>query len=63
MEFETLTWVPFDTEALIPELMTDRELQRLNEYHKNVYEKIAPHLTEEERIWLEQATSPVSKKY
>ena len=63
LEFETLTWVPFDTEALIPELMTDREIWRLNEYHKNVYEKIAPHLTEEERIWLEQATSPVSKKY
>ena len=62
LEFETLTWVPFDTEALIPELMTDRELQRLNEYHKNVYEKIAPHLTEEERIWLEQATRPVKKR-
>lgn len=62
LEFETLTWVPFDTEALIPELMTDLEIRRLNEYHKNVYEKIAPHLTEKERIWLEQATQPVSKK-
>ena len=61
LEFETLTWVPFDTEALMPELMTDREIHRLNEYHKNVYEKIAPHLTEEERIWLEQATRPISK--
>lgn len=61
MQFENLTWAPFDTEAIIPSLLTDREVERLNVYQETVYEKIAPFLDEEERNWLWKATRPISK--
>lgn len=61
MQFENLTWVPFDTEAIIPSLLSDREVERLNVYQEIVYEKIAPFLDEEERNWLWKATRPISK--
>lgn len=58
---EPLTMVPFDKEGLDLSLMTEREIQLLNRYHKSVYECISPYLTEEERKWLEEATSPIDR--
>ncbi len=59
MEFEFLTMVPIDLDALDPSLMEARDRQWLNQYHKEVYEKIAPHLTEEEAAWLREATRAI----
>lgn len=59
MCFENLTMVPFDLDAIDPDQMTVKEKQLLNDYHKEVYEKIAPHLTEEERAWLKEATREI----
>lgn len=59
MEFEYLTFVPIDLDALDVTLMEKRDVEYLNEYHRQVYEKIAPHLTEEERQWLKEATREV----
>ncbi|MDD6183272.1 MAG: aminopeptidase P family protein, partial [Lachnospiraceae bacterium] len=49
MKFENITYVPMDLDAILPEEMTFREKQELNEYHQMVYEKISPYLNEEER--------------
>ncbi len=57
--FEDLTMAPFDREAILPELMTDKERELLNRYHARVYETIAPHLDEEEREWLWEATQAI----
>ena len=35
----------------------DREL--LNAYHKGVYEKLSPYMTEEEKVWLAEATRAI----
>ena len=59
MAFDTLTMVPFDLEAVVPEMMTSREIELLNAYHRKVYETISPRLNEEERIWLKEATRPI----
>ena len=59
MAFEPLTLVPFDLDAVLPELLTATARRQLNEYHKKVYEKIAPHVSEEERAWLEYATREI----
>lgn len=59
MEFETLTFAPFESEALDLSVMEPSDVRLLNEYHKKVYEKISPYLTEEERAWLEDATKPI----
>ncbi|MCD7883601.1 MAG: aminopeptidase P family protein [Lachnospiraceae bacterium] len=59
MRFEHLTMAPFDLDAVVPEQMTGRERALLNAYHQDVYEKIAPHLEEEERLWLREATRAI----
>ena len=59
MEFETITYAPIDLDAVVPEEMTARERKLLNDYHKMVYEKISPFLTEEEREWLKIYTREI----
>lgn len=59
LKFENLTFVPIDLEAVDLSLMTERDICLLNEYHEQVYEKISPYLTEEERQWLRGATERV----
>ena len=59
MCFEELTLVPFDLEGIMPERMTEEEKEFLNEYHKRVYETIAPLLPGEEKEWLLQATRAI----
>lgn len=59
MSFETLTLVPFDLEAIVPELLNSREKRILNEYHARIYEIISPYLEEEEKTWLAEATKAI----
>lgn len=59
MKFENITYVPMDLDAILPEEMTFREKQELNEYHQMVYEKISPYLNKEERIWLKEYTRAI----
>ncbi len=59
MKFEELTMVPFDLDAILPEQMQEKERELLNKYHKTVYEKISPYLSEEEREWLAEATREI----
>lgn len=59
MEFETLTMVPFDLDAIDPVQMSEKERQLLNDYHKTVYEKISPYMNEEETAWLKEATRTI----
>ena len=57
--FEPITYVPIDLDAIIPEMLTDQEREQLNEYHKKVYEIVAPHLNDEEREWLKEYTRAI----
>ena len=59
MNFEILTYVPIDLDAILPEKMSTEEKGMLNHYHKQVYEKVSPYLSEEERIWLKEYTRAV----
>lgn len=59
MHFEPLTFVPIDLDAIAINMLTYKEKQWLNQYHKNVYEKISPFLTEEETIWLKEYTRAI----
>lgn len=61
MEFENLTLVPFDKEAIDVSYLSDREVELLNQYHEAVYQEIAPYLDEEEAEWLRAVTSPLYK--
>ena len=57
LRFETLTLCPIDTTPILPELLSREEVDWLNAYHEDVYNKLAPHLDDEERVWLREATS------
>ena len=59
MHFETLTYVPIDLEAIEVKYMTEETKAFLNEYHRQVYDKISPFLTEEEAKWLKAVTKEV----
>ena len=59
MHFEELTMVPWELEAVVPELLSEREKALLNAYHAAVYENIAPYLEGEEREWLREATRAI----
>ena len=59
MHFEPLTFVPFDVDGLDVSLLTQEEKDWLNAYHREVYEKISPYLTEEEASWLKEACQAI----
>lgn len=59
MDFETLTLVPIDLDAVLPEAMSEKERGLLNQYHKRVYETISPYLEQEEAEWLKEATREI----
>lgn len=59
MKFENLTWVPIDLDAIDPAYMEPSDIERLNAYHKQVYENLSPLLTEEEREWLKWSVRQV----
>ena len=60
MGFEVITCAPIDLDAVIPEQMTRRQRQWLNEYHAFVAEKLMPLMeTEDERVWLANATRAI----
>ena len=59
MEFETITFAPIDLDGIDTQYMTKFEIDWLNNYHSQVYEKIAPHLTDEEREWLKEYTRAI----
>ncbi len=59
--FEMLTMVPYDRDAIIPEIMTDKEIELLNDYHKKVYDNISEYLNDKEKEWLREVTAPIVK--
>ena len=57
--FEPITYVPIDLDAVCTDMMSDTDKQQLNAYHRQVYELISPHLTEDEKSWLLHYTRPI----
>ena len=59
LQMESLTLCPFDTVPIIKEMLLPEEVDWLNQYHRHVFDVLAPHLDEEERSWLENATKEI----
>ena len=57
--FETITLIPFDLDAISLDMLNEENRKLLNDYHKRVYEEIAPHLNEEEKVFLKRYTRAV----
>lgn len=57
LKFETITLCPICKKGIIKEMLTNEEIEWLNNYHQTVYEKLSPDLNEEEKVWLQEATA------
>ena len=62
LHLEYLTMVPFDLDAVEPELMERCEIRWLNEYHAKVREVLTPLLPAEEAEWLAEATRALPER-
>lgn len=59
MYLEPITYIPFDLDGIVPEVMNSDDIKYLNEYHKLVFEKVSPYLNEEETEWLRKYTREI----
>lgn len=59
MDFEVITFAPIDLDAIDESLILKDEKIYLNNYHKQVYDKISPYLNEEEKQWLKTYTREI----
>lgn len=57
--FETITLCPFDRALFDTSIMSAEEIKWVNDYHKTVYDRLAPLMEADEREWLAAATAPL----
>ena len=60
LQFESLTLCPIDKAPIVREMMTQEEIQWLNDYHQRVFDTLSPHLSAEESAWLREACAPLT---
>ncbi|TQQ84394.1 aminopeptidase P family protein [Peptacetobacter hominis] len=59
MRLEHITFVPMDLDAVKVDMLSDEYKKLLNDYHKEVYEKVSPYLDNEEKEWLKKYTRAI----
>jgi len=59
MEFEMLTVAPIDLDLVDTAYLGAIDIERLNKYHRFVYDTLSPYLDDKERLWLKKYTSAV----
>ncbi len=58
---ESITLFPIDMRPVNIEVLSDKQINWINEYHQEVYKKISPHLNEEEKTWLHNKCLAIAK--
>ena len=61
LQMESLTLCPIDTAPIDVDMLLLEEVEWLNAYHREVFEKLSPYLKDEEVGWLAKATKPLVK--
>ena len=61
LQMESLTFCPIDTAPIDVDMLLLEEVEWLNAYHREVFEKLSPYLEDEEVGWLAEATKPLVK--
>ena len=59
LQMESLTLCPIDTAPIDLSMMLPEEVEWLNQYHEEVYQKLSPYLDEDEKKWLKNATKAI----
>ena len=58
-KFRTISYCPIDLDGINVEMLSVQEKDWLNEYHKIVFEKLSPYLSEEEKEFLKNETREI----
>lgn len=58
-QFKTITLCPIDTRPIIKELLSAKEIEWLNNYHKEVFSRLSPYLDSEHKEFLKERTQPI----
>ena len=61
LSFDMITAAAYERDAIVPELLSEEELDWLNSYQKHVYDVLSPRLTEDEAAWLKEVTKEIKK--
>ena len=59
LKFNILTKVPIDKRLIDKYMLSAGEQMWLNNYHKDVYDCLAPYMNEKEEMWLKDVCSPL----
>ncbi|KAI5319510.1 PREDICTED: probable Xaa-Pro aminopeptidase [Prunus dulcis] len=60
LQFEHITWAPYQRKLIDLSLLAPEELEWLNTYHSKCRDILAPYVDESEKAWLKKATEPIS---
>ena len=61
LRFNTVSLTPFDRTLIDIDLLDADEMQWLNEYHRDVYKALSPHLDQDHKDWLQKQTAPLMR--
>ncbi len=59
LKFDTISYCPIDLDGVDASMLTEQEKDWLNNYHKEVYEKLSPCLDQAEKAWLKHETRAI----
>ena len=61
LRFDTLTWVPIDLDLVDTAYLDAVDIDRLNQYHEGVYDRLSPYMKGEELEFLRKYTAEVRR--
>jgi Xaa-Pro aminopeptidase len=59
LKFDTLSLCYIDMRLIEKSLLEPKEIVWLNNYHSEVFDKLSPHLSNDEKLWLKEKTEPI----
>ena len=60
LNFETISWAPFDVELIETSLLESKEIEWINWYHQETFNKLADKLNNIEKSWLSEVIQPIN---
>ena len=54
--FEVLTLFPYDSTLIDMSMLSAQEIEQINNYHRQVYDRLSPYLNDGEKQWLAEKT-------
>ena len=63
LKFETVSLCYIDISLIDKSMLDKNEISWINSYHKKVFETVSPYISDEEKNWLKNKTSPLTDIY